>query len=163
MNLRESLAQSVNTYYFDLAMKLGIDRISADFDRMGFGKPTGIDLTGEAAGVLPSREWKQRRFRQAWFPGETVISGIGQGYWVTTPLQLAQGTAMLAGDGQLRRPHLVRATQAGFGAPACPSRSRPRCRWWTTPPTSPRSATASWPPCTGRPARPPARRRARIT
>lgn len=125
VNLRESLAQSVNTYYFDLAMKLGIDRISADFDLMGFGKPTGIDLTGEAAGVLPSREWKQRRFRQAWFPGETVISGIGQGYWVTTPLQLAQGTAMLAGDGQLRRPHLVRATQAGFGAPRLPEPQPP--------------------------------------
>ncbi len=125
VNLRESLAQSVNTYYFDLAMKLGIDRISADFDRMGFGKPTGIDLTGEAAGVLPSREWKQRRFKQAWYPGETVISGIGQGYWVTTPLQLAQGTAMLAGDGQLRRPHLVRATQAGFGAPRVPEPQPP--------------------------------------
>lgn len=125
VNLRESLAQSVNTYYFDLAMKLGIDRISADFDRMGFGRPTGIDLTGEASGVLPSREWKQRRFKQAWFPGETVISGIGQGYWVTTPLQLAQGTAMLAGDGQLRRPHLVRATQAGFGAPRVPEPQPP--------------------------------------
>lgn len=125
VNLRESLAQSVNTYYFDLAMKLGIDRISADFDRMGFGRPTGIDLVGEVGGVLPSREWKQRRFKQAWFPGETVISGIGQGYWVTTPLQLAQGTAMLAGDGQLRRPHLVRATQAGFGAPRVPEPQPP--------------------------------------
>lgn len=117
VNLRESLAQSVNTYYFDLAMKLGIDRISADFDRMGFGRPTGVDLTGEASGVLPSRGWKQARFKEPWFPGETVIAGIGQGYWVVTPLQLAQGTAMLAGDGALRRPHLVRATQAGFGAP----------------------------------------------
>ncbi|MCZ8164861.1 penicillin-binding protein 2 [Silanimonas sp.] len=125
VNLRESLAQSVNTYYFDLAMKLGIDRISADFDRMGFGRPTGIDLAGEASGVLPSREWKQRRFKQAWYPGETVISGIGQGYWVTTPLQLAQGTAMLAGDGQLRRPHLVRATQAGFGAARVPEPQPP--------------------------------------
>ncbi|HAI59809.1 MAG TPA: hypothetical protein DCM32_08030 [Xanthomonadaceae bacterium] len=120
MNLSESLAQSVNTYYFDLAMRLGIDRIAADLGRMGFGQPTGIDLTGEASGVLPSREWKQRRFRQVWFPGETVIAGIGQGYWVVTPLQLAQGTAMLAGGGMLRRPHLVRATQAGFGAPRLP-------------------------------------------
>jgi len=120
VNLSESLAQSVNTYYFDLAMRLGIDRIAADLGRMGFGQPTGIDLTGEASGVLPSREWKQRRFRQVWFPGETVIAGIGQGYWVVTPLQLAQGTAMLAGGGMLRRPHLVRATQAGFGAPRLP-------------------------------------------
>lgn len=117
VNLLESLAQSVNTYYFELAMKLGIDRISADFERMGFGRPTGIDLRGEVGGVLPSREWKQRRFGQVWFPGETVIAGIGQGYWVVTPLQLAQGTALLADDGMLRRPHLVRSTQAGFGAP----------------------------------------------
>ncbi len=121
VNLRESLAQSVNTYYFDLAMRLGIDRITADFDRMGFGRPTGIDLTGEVSGVLPSRAWKQRRFGQVWFPGETVIAGIGQGYWVVTPLQLAQGTAMLADNGLLRRPHLVRATQAGFGAPRVPT------------------------------------------
>ena len=120
VNLRESLAQSVNTYYLQLAMKLGIDRIESDFQRMGFGAPTGIDLTGEASGVLPSRAWKQRRFRQQWFPGETAIAGIGQGFWVTTPLQLARGTAMLAGDGWLRRPHLVRATQAGFGAPRVP-------------------------------------------
>jgi penicillin-binding protein 2 len=121
INLRESLAQSVNTYYFELAMKLGIDRITADFDRMGFGRPTGVDLTGEVGGVLPSRAWKQARFQQTWYPGETVIAGIGQGYWVVTPLQLAQGTAMLAGDGLLRRPHLVSSTQAGFGAPRVPT------------------------------------------
>ncbi len=120
INLSESLAQSVNTYYFDLAMKLGIDRISTDFAEMGFGAPTGIDLTGEVSGVLPSREWEQARFKQVWFPGETVITGIGQGFWVVTPLQLAQGTAMLAGGGAIRRPHLVRATQAGFGEPRVP-------------------------------------------
>ena len=120
VDLRESLAQSVNTYYFDLALRLGIDRIASDLGRMGFGRPTGVDLAGEARGVLPSRAWKQGRLRQPWFPGETVIAGIGQGYWVVTPLQLAQGTAMLAGDGWLRRPHLVRATQAGFGAPRVP-------------------------------------------
>lgn len=120
VELVESLAQSVNTYYFELAMKLGIDGISRDLGAFGFGQPTGIDLMGEAAGVLPSRAWKQARFRQPWFPGETVIAGIGQGYWVTTPLQLAQATAMLADSGRLRRPHLVRATRAGFGAPAKP-------------------------------------------
>lgn len=116
-NLRESLAQSVNTYYFDLAMKLGIDRISTDFNRLGFGRPTGIDLAGEASGVLPSRAWKQARFQQAWYPGETVISGIGQGYWVVTPLQLAQATGALAAGGVMHRPHLLRESQAGFGAP----------------------------------------------
>jgi len=125
VNLRESLAQSVNTYYFDLAVKLGIDRISEDFARMGFGRPTGIDLAGEAAGILPSRAWKQARFKQPWFPGETVIAGIGQGYWVVTPLQLAQATAMLADGGRLRRPHLLRASQAGFGAPRLPEPQPP--------------------------------------
>lgn len=115
--LVESLAQSVNTYYFELAMKLGIDAIGRDLGAFGFGRPTGIDLAGESAGVLPSREWKWARFRQPWFPGETVIAGIGQGYWVTTPLQLARATAALADGGRLRRPHLVRAIGDGLDAP----------------------------------------------
>jgi penicillin-binding protein 2 len=93
---------------------MGIDRLSTYMAQFGFGKPTGIDLPGEASGVLPSREWKLANRQQVWFPGETVISGIGQGYWVTTPLQLAQATAMLA-DGGIRRPlHLLRASQSGF-------------------------------------------------
>ena len=120
VELVESLAQSVNSYYFDLAMRLGIDRISADFAQFGFGQRTGIDLAGEAIGVLPSRAWKQARLQQGWFPGETVITGIGQGYWVTTPLQLAQATAMLAADGVRHRPHLLRESQAGFGLPRLP-------------------------------------------
>lgn len=120
VDLVESLAQSVNTYYFELAMKLGIDAISRDLAVFGFGQPTGIDLRGESGGVLPSRAWKQARFRQPWFPGETVIAGIGQGYWVTTPLQLARATAALADGGRLRRPHLVRAVRTGFEQPLQP-------------------------------------------
>jgi len=120
VDLIESLAQSVNTYYFELAMKLGIDAISRDLAVYGFGQPTGIDLRGESSGVLPSRAWKQARFRQPWFPGETVIAGIGQGYWVTTPLQLARATAALADGGRLRRPHLVRAVRLGFEQPLQP-------------------------------------------
>jgi penicillin-binding protein 2 len=119
VNLRESLAQSVNTYYYRLAMDLGIERIDAYFGRLGFGQPTGIDLSGEVGGVLPSPEWKarQRGLGDRWYPGETVIAGIGQGYWVTSPLQLAQATAIIAAEGVRRRPHLVRETQAGFGQP----------------------------------------------
>lgn len=117
VDLVESLAQSVNTYYFELAMALGIDLISSDLARFGFGAPTGIDLVGESSGVLPSRAWKQRRFGQPWFPGETVIAGIGQGYWVTTPLQLAQATALLANGGHLRRPRLLQAYQPATGGP----------------------------------------------
>lgn len=117
INLRESLAQSVNTYYYKLALDLGIDRIATFFAKLGFGGPTGLDLTGEASGVLPSRAWKAKKFKQNWYPGETVITGIGQGYWVTTPLQLAQATAMLAAGGERHRLHLLRAAQAGFDSP----------------------------------------------
>lgn len=117
INLRESLAQSVNTYYYQLALTLGIDRISTFFSGFGFGAPTGIDLSGEVSGILPSRAWKRGKMRQEWYPGETVIAGIGQGYWVVTPLQLATATAALAADGIRHRPHLVRASQQLFGQP----------------------------------------------
>lgn len=116
VDLREALAQSVNTYFYSLAVGLGIDRMSAQMARFGFGRPTGIDLIGEASGVLPSREWKQRTYNQPWFPGETVIAGIGQGYWVTTPLQLAQAVSIIANGGVHHRPHLLRASRNGFDA-----------------------------------------------
>ena len=114
VDLRESLAQSVNTYYFKLASELGVDRMDSFFQRLGFGEPTGIDLSGEISGVRPSRGWKRRQLNQAWYPGDTVNAGIGQGYWVTSPLQMAQGTALLANGGVRHRLHLVRASQAGF-------------------------------------------------
>jgi penicillin-binding protein 2 len=125
VNLTESLAQSVNTYYFKLAVELGVDRIDTFFGRLGFGEPTGIDLAGEIAGVRPSRDWKRRRFNQEWFPGDTVNVGIGQGFWVTTPLQMAQATAMLANGGLRHRLHLVRASQSGFNAPKVPEPQPP--------------------------------------
>jgi penicillin-binding protein 2 len=116
-NLRESLAQSVNTYYFKLAMELGVDRIDAFSQRVGFGEPTGIDLSGEISGVRPSREWKRRQLNEQWYPGDTVNAGIGQGFWVTSPLQMAQSTAMLANGGVRHRLHLVRESQDGFDQP----------------------------------------------
>lgn len=115
VDLVQSLAQSVNTYYYELALDMGIDRFTEYMAKFGFGKPTGIDLIGEASGVLPSREWKRGRFNTAWYPGETVISGIGQGFWVVTPLQLAQGVATLAAGGILHPPRLLYATQDGLG------------------------------------------------
>jgi penicillin-binding protein 2 len=120
VNLREALAQSVNTYFYQLAVDLGIDRFSGYMAQFGFGRPTGIDLPGETSGVLPSREWKERVREQAWYPGETVISGIGQGFWVASPLQLAQATATIASGGHPHRLHLLRNTQAGFDAPLVP-------------------------------------------
>lgn len=118
VDLEESLAQSVNSYYYQLALDLGIDRMHAYLGRFGFGSPTGIDLDGEAAGVLPSREWKRARFDQPWYPGETVIAGIGQGYNVATLLQLASATAALGQGGQRFRPRLLHARRASFDEPA---------------------------------------------
>lgn len=118
VNLKQAMAQSVNTYFFQLAVDLGIDRMSKYLSGFGFGAPTGIDLQGEASGILPSQEWKRAARNQSWYPGETVISGIGQGFWVVTPLQLAQATAMLANGGIRIRPHLLRASQSGFDEPA---------------------------------------------
>lgn len=116
VDLREALAQSVNTYFFQVAVELGIDRLSGYLGRFGFGAPTGIDLVGEAPGILPSRGWKEAVRGQPWYPGETVITGIGQGYWVTTPIQLARATAALADGGRLRTPRLLRETQRSLEA-----------------------------------------------
>lgn len=113
VDLRQALTQSVNTYFYQLMVDMGIDRASGYLQRFGFGQATGIDLPGEAVGILPSREWKQGRLGQVWFPGETVIAGIGQGFWVTTPLQLAQATAILADGGRKHPPHLLRAQRSG--------------------------------------------------
>lgn len=107
VNLEKALAESVNVYFYQLAVDLGIDRLSRALALFGVGQLTGIDLDGEQAGVLPSRRWKQERFGEPWFPGETVITGIGQGFTVLTPLQLAQIGAILAGRGEASPPRLV--------------------------------------------------------
>ena len=112
VDLVQAIAQSVNTYFYSLALDMGIDRFSECMGKFGFGKPTGIDLIGESAGVLPSREWKRGRINQPWYPGETVIAGIGQGYWVVTPLQLAQRRRDRWPTRACRiAPHLLRAVQ----------------------------------------------------
>lgn len=116
VDLRESLAQSVNTYYYTLALDLGIDRFHDYLSRFGFGRRTGIDLNAEGVGILPSRAWKRQRLDQPWFPGETALAGIGQGYSVVTPLQLAHATAILAGGGVAYTPRLLMSTRAAHDA-----------------------------------------------
>lgn len=112
VDLVQAITKSVNTYFYSLALDMGIDRFSDFMGRFGFGTPTGVDLVGESGGVLPSREWKRGRFNQTWYPGETVIAGIGQGYWVVTPMQLANAVAILADRGVPHTPHLLRAVQS---------------------------------------------------
>lgn len=116
VDLKLSIAHSVNTYYYQLAMDMGIQRFDQYLSHYGFGQITGIDLRGESSGVLPSPEWKKKHSKEPWYLGETVISGIGQGYWVVTALQLAQGVASIADDGIRHRLHLVVAEREGFNA-----------------------------------------------
>jgi penicillin-binding protein 2 len=112
VDMYKSIVVSCDTYYYTLANDLGIDNIARFMEQFGFGSRTGIDMDGESAGVLPSTEWKMKRFRkpeqQKWYAGETISVGIGQGYNAYTPLQLAQAMATLANNGVMYRPHLVK-------------------------------------------------------
>ncbi|MEQ1814847.1 MAG: penicillin-binding protein 2, partial [Candidatus Nitrotoga sp.] len=113
VDLFKSIVVSCDTYYYGLATELGIGNIASFLSQFGFGKQTGIDLEGEVSGLLPSEEWKERRYKQIWYPGDTVSVGIGQGYSLVTPLQLAAATAALANNGILHRPHLVKKIENG--------------------------------------------------
>ncbi len=112
VDMHRSLVYSCNTYYYQLANEMGIDAVANFMRRFGFGERTGIDVPGEAAGVLPTPEWKRKRFtrkeQQSWFGGETISVGIGQGYNAYTPLQVANAVAALANDGVIYRPHVVK-------------------------------------------------------
>ena len=111
--LIEAVAQSCDIYFYALAAQLGVERLHEFLGRFGLGGPTGLDVGGEKSGLLPSPAWKRSAFKRAaqqvWFPGETVIFGIGQGYMTSTPMQLAQMTSVLAMRGASHRPRLVRA------------------------------------------------------
>lgn len=108
VDMFKSIVISCDTYYYGLATELGIDNIFSYLSGFGFGKKTGIDLEGEISGLLPSQEWKAKRYKQKWYAGDTVSVGIGQGYNLMTPMQLAHATATLANNGVSYRPHLVR-------------------------------------------------------
>jgi len=107
MDLHSAIEQSCDVYFYELAYDLGIDRLHSFMTRFGFGKKTGIDIPGEKGGLMPSKEWKQRRHGVVWYPGETLITGIGQGFMLATPLQMAVATATLSNRGQLKQPRIV--------------------------------------------------------
>ncbi len=112
VDMYKSIVHSCDTYYYMLANDMGIENIARFMGPLGLGSRTGIDIEGESEGVLPSPEWKKRRFKRAeqqkWFAGETISIGIGQGYNAYTPIQLAQATAAVANNGVIFRPHLVK-------------------------------------------------------
>ena len=107
VDLRLAITQSCDVYFYQLALRLGIDRMNHYMRRFGFGEKTGIDIDGEKAGIYPSSEWKLKTRKQAWFPGETLIAGIGQGYVQATPLQMARAMAILANKGKVVEPRVV--------------------------------------------------------
>lgn len=112
VDIQKAITISCDTFFYGLAMELGIENLTSFVRHFGFGRKSGIDIDNvngksENGGLLPTPEWKQRRFKQPWYPGETVIVGIGQGYTLVTPLQLAQATAILANNGVAMKPRLV--------------------------------------------------------
>jgi penicillin-binding protein 2 len=116
VDMHKAIAQSCDTYFYAVSDRIGIDRMHDFLVQFGLGDKTGIDILGERDGLVPSKEWKKKAFKtramQVWFPGETVIAGIGQGYMLTTPLQLAHMTATIGTRGQRFAPRLVRAVRS---------------------------------------------------
>jgi len=114
---RKSIYESVNTYYYRLALDMGVQRYDDYMAKYGFGQKTGIDLMGEIEGIVPSPQSKLQYAKERWYPGDLVNSAIGQGLWKATLLQLARGTAAIADGGVMRRPHLAAERRAGFDTP----------------------------------------------
>lgn len=107
VDLRMAIAESCDTYYYDLAHRMGIDTMADLLTPYGLGQKTGVDTTGEQPGIIPSTEWKRRAMGEVWYPGETISAGIGQGYMLATPLQLAQATMVIANKGESFVPSVV--------------------------------------------------------
>jgi penicillin-binding protein 2 len=117
LNLLEAIEQSCDVYFYETARRAGVDAIARTCHRFGLGAPLGVDLPGEMPGLIPTREWKREHLKQPWHPGETVVTGIGQGFVLTTPLQLAIMTARLCNGGRAVRPWLVPGEAASAPAP----------------------------------------------
>jgi penicillin-binding protein 2 len=120
VDVRQALAKSCNVFFYQVGVRLEIDRIAAWAKRLGLGEPTGVDLPHELGGLMPSPEWKLRVQKAPWYPGETVSVAIGQGQVTVTPLQMARVAAVIANGGRLVRPHLVRSAGGGVIAPEPP-------------------------------------------
>ncbi|MEK9669948.1 MAG: penicillin-binding protein 2, partial [Gammaproteobacteria bacterium] len=117
VNMDKAVIESCDTYFYEMAVRLGIDQMSEGMQHFGFGRRQGRDIQGDLPGILPSREWKRSARNQSWYLGETIISGIGQGFWVTTPLQLAVATTAMARRGNFIEPHFSVLEDVDAGAP----------------------------------------------
>ena len=110
VDIVKSIEESVDTFFYQIAYDMGIDRISSWMTMFGFGDYTGIDLYEESSANMPTRDWKMLRHRTPWYQGDTIPVGIGQGYWTATPMQIAKATSVLVNRGDVIAPHLLRAT-----------------------------------------------------
>lgn len=108
VDVYHAIVDSCDIFFYDLVYKVGIDKMASFMAQFGFGERTNIDIYEEVAGIMPSRDWKRLRYNQAWYIGDTISVGIGQGYWTSTPLQLASSTAILANKGRRFTPHLLK-------------------------------------------------------
>lgn len=127
VTMERAIVESCDVYFYDLAHDMGVDRLHDGLAQFGFGAKTGVDVSGELDGLLPSRAWKRASRNQAWFPGETLILGIGQGYFLATPLQLAVATGALAARGVYTVPRVAQAIEEPGGeglVPTAPARWR---------------------------------------
>jgi penicillin-binding protein 2 len=120
VNVTKSIEVSCDIFYYDLAYKLGIDRISESMEKFGFGRRTGIDLAEESSANMPSRGWKRARFNEPWYIGDTIPVGIGQSYWNATPLQLAQSLNFLINKGQRHTPRIIKGFMVEGGIDKIP-------------------------------------------
>ncbi|MFH4885539.1 penicillin-binding protein 2 [Vibrio alginolyticus] len=110
VDIIKSIEESVDTFYYQIAYDMGIDRISNWMMMFGFGDYTGIDIYEESKANMPTRDWKMSRHKTPWYKGDTIPVGIGQGYWTATPMQIAKATSVLVNEGEVIAPHLLKAT-----------------------------------------------------
>lgn len=113
LNVTKAIEESADTFFYQVAYQMGIDRIHTWMSKFGYGQRTGIDLNEEYAGVLPSREWKKRVHKSMWYQGDTVSVGIGQGYWIATPVQMVKALTTLLNNGKVKDPHLLYSMASG--------------------------------------------------
>lgn len=135
LDLNKAITESADTYFYQVAYNMGIDRLSDWMKRFGFGQSTGIEIQEEASANMPTREWKQKRYKRPWVQGDTISVGIGQGYWTATPLQVAKATTVLVNNGKVNTPHLMKSIEGATVEPyqdplIYPDITEPKPSYW---------------------------------
>lgn len=113
INILKAIIESADTFFYYLSYKMGIDRISHWMKKFGYGQITGIDINEEKSGIIPTKEWKQKKYKKPWYLGDTIAIGIGQGYWTCTPIQMAKALMTLINNGKIKTPHLLYGIKNG--------------------------------------------------